>query len=84
MKAKHRHTLEAVFFVPAQGGIVFSDIEALMTALDGDVRESAASRGVLELKGSRLYFHRPHPGNEAKKYQLEELHERLVQSEVTL
>jgi hypothetical protein len=82
MKAKHRRILEAIFAVPTLGSIVFSDIEALVTALGGDVREGAGSRIVFELKGSRQYLHRPHPGKEAKKYQIEELREWLRQLEV--
>ena len=83
MKAKQRRSLEAIFAVPTRGGIVFSDIEALVTALGGDVREGAGSRIVFELKGSREYLHRPHPGKEARKYQVEELREWLKELEVT-
>ncbi|HUJ89499.1 MAG TPA: type II toxin-antitoxin system HicA family toxin [Syntrophorhabdales bacterium] len=82
MKAKHRRILEAIFEVPTRGGIVFSDIEGLVIALGGDVREGAGSRIVFELKGSRQYLHRPHPGKEAKKYQVEELREWLKELEV--
>jgi hypothetical protein len=83
MKTKHRRILEAIFTVPTRGGIVFSDIEAMITALGGDVREGSGSRIVFELKGSRQYLHRPHPGKEAKKYQVEELREWFKQLEVT-
>jgi HicA toxin of bacterial toxin-antitoxin, len=83
MRAKHRRTLEAVFRVPTRGGILFSDLEALIAALGGDAPEGSGSRIVFELKGSRQYLHRPHPGKEAKKYQVEELREWLRQLEVT-
>ena len=83
MKAKHRRILEAIFAVPTRGGIVFSDIEALVIALGGDVREGSGSRIVFELKGSRQYLHRPHPGKEAGKYQVEELRGWLKELEVT-
>ena len=82
MKAKHRRILEAIFAVPTRGGIVFSDIEGLVIAPGGDVREGAGSRIVFELKGSRQYLHRPHPGKEARKYQVEELREWLKELEV--
>ena len=75
MKAKYRRTPEAIFATPTRAGIVFSDIEALITAIGGDVCEGEGSRIVFELKGSRRYLHRPHPGKEAKKYQVEELRE---------
>jgi hypothetical protein len=83
MKAKHRRIIEAIFAVPTRGGIVFADIEALVTALGGDVREGVGSRIVFELRGSRQYLHRPHPGKEARKYQVEELREWLKELEVT-
>ena len=83
MKAKHRHVLEAILAVPTRGNVVFSDIKALIIALGGDIREGAGSRIVFELKGSRQYLHRPHPGKEAKKYQVEELREWFRQLEVT-
>jgi hypothetical protein len=82
MKAKHRRTLEAIFATPTRAGIVFSEIEALVTAVGGKVREGEGSRVVFELKGSRRYLHRPHPGKEAKKYQVEELREWLKLLEV--
>lgn len=82
MKARHRRSLEAIFSVPTHGGIVFSDIEALIVAMGGEVREGEGSRIVFEIKGSRKYLHRPHPGKEAKKYQVEELREWFIKLEV--
>jgi hypothetical protein len=82
MKAKHRRTLEAIFATPTRAGIVFSDIEALLITIGGNVREGEGSRVVFEPKGSRRYLHRPHPGKEAKKYQVEELREWLKYLEV--
>ena len=82
MKAKHRRTLEAIFATPPRAGIVFSDIEAIVIAIGGEVREGEGSRVAFELKGSRRYLHRPHPGKEAKKYQVEELREWLKYLEV--
>jgi hypothetical protein len=82
MKAKHRRTLETICSTSTRGAIVFSDIEALIRALGGEVREGEGSRVVFELKGSRKYLHRPHPGKEAKKYQVEELREWFNKLEV--
>jgi hypothetical protein len=82
MKAKHRRILEAIFSTPSRGGIIFSDIEGLVRALGGEVREGEGSRVVFELKGSRKYLHRPHPGKEARKYQIEELREWFDKQEV--
>ena len=82
MKTKHRRTLEAIFATPTRAGIIFSDIETLIIGLGGDVREGEGSRVVFELMGSRRYLHRPHPGKEAKKYQIEELREWFRHLEV--
>ncbi|MEB0165417.1 type II toxin-antitoxin system HicA family toxin, partial [Glaciimonas sp. CA11.2] len=63
--------------------IIFSDMEALIIAVGGEVRESEGSRVVFELNGKRLYPHRPHPGKEAKHYQVEELRELLTSQGIT-
>jgi hypothetical protein len=75
VKTKHRKTLEAIFARPTHGGIVFSDIEALVVSLGGQVFEREGSRVKIELKGEQWRCHRPHPGKEARKYQVEEARE---------
>lgn len=72
MKAKHRKTLTALFQKPTLGGIVFADIEALVEALGGQVVEREGSRVKIMLRGEQWRCHRPHPGKEARKYQVEE------------
>lgn len=61
---------------------MFADIEALVVALGGEIREGAGSRVVFELNGGRQYLHRPHPGKEAKKYQVEAIRGFLQSLEV--
>ncbi len=75
MKTKHRKTLEAIFARPTHGGIVFSDIEALVVSLGGQVFEREGSRVKIEPKVEQWRCHRPHPGKEARKYQAEEARE---------
>lgn len=82
MKARHHKTLVAIYAKPTQGGIVFSEIEALVIGLGGEVREGEGSRVVFELNATRKYLHRPHPGKEAKKYQVEELREWFLHLEI--
>ncbi len=77
MNAKQRRRLKALFAVPTRANLRFSDVEALVVALGGAVREGAGSRVAFELKGKRCYLHRPHPGHEAKRYQVEEVQEFL-------
>ena len=82
MRARHRRTLAAVFQRPTQAGIAFADIEALIVAVGGSIREGDGSRVVFEINATRLFLHRPHPGKEAKKYQVEEVREWLSAQEI--
>jgi hypothetical protein len=77
MNAKHRKTLVAIFSRPTSASIVFADIEALITALGGSISEREGSRVKIELKGEQWRCHRPHPGKEAKRYQVEEARDLL-------
>lgn len=77
MKAKHHKTLVAIFSRPTSATIVFSEIEALIKALGGSVSEREGSRIKIELMGEQWRCHRPHPGKEAKRYQVEEARELL-------
>ncbi len=77
MNTKHRKTLQAIFAKPTSPSLVFSDIEALLVALGGQVMEREGSRVKITLKGEQWRCHRPHPGKEAKRYQVEEIRELL-------
>lgn len=73
MNSKHRKTLEAIFASPTQGSIKFTAVESLIVALGGAVREGTGSRVAFQIGNSVTHAHRPHPGKEAKKYQIEEI-----------
>ena len=75
MNAKHRKTLAAIYAQPTSASIVFTDIEALIKALGGTVTEREGSRIRIELQGEIWRCHRPHPGEQAKRYQVEEARE---------
>lgn len=79
MKTKHARTLAAIFTKPTLGAIVFSDVESLVVALGGEIHEGAGSRIAFELNGKRRYHHRPHPGKEAKRYQVEDLRDWFIE-----
>lgn len=83
MNSRHRKTLAAIFARPTSASIVFSDIEALIKALGGSVSEREGSRVRIELNGVQWRCHRPHPGKEAKRYQVEEARELLERAGVT-
>ena len=77
MSSRHRKTLAAIFARPTSASVVFADIEALIRALGGTVEEREGSRVRIELKGEQWRCHRPHPGKEARRYQVEEARELL-------
>lgn len=77
MQNRHRKTLAMIFRTPTSAGIVFADIEALILSLGGVVEEREGSRVKLALQGQTWRCHRPHPGKEAKRYQVEEAREFL-------
>jgi len=79
---EHRKTLAAIFTRPTSASIVFADIEALIKALGGSVVEREGSRVRIELNGEQWRCHRPHPGKEAKRYQVEEAREFLERAGV--
>ncbi len=82
MNSKHRKTFVAIFARPTSAFIVFADIEALVKALGGSVSEREGSRVKIELHGEQWRCHRPHPGKEAKRYQVEEARELLERAGV--
>ena len=79
MNSRHRKTLEAVFDVPTRVSIPFADIEALFVAIGAQVREREGSRVCFVLADGRQWrCHRPHPGKDARRYQVEEARELLI------
>ena len=62
---------------PTSASLVFADIESLLAALGGEVHEREGSRVKIILKDEQWRCHRPHPGKEAKRYQVEEVRELL-------
>jgi hypothetical protein len=82
MNTKHRKTLAAILTRPTSASIVFADIEALIKALGGSVVGREGSRVRIELHGAQWRCHRPHPGKEAKRYQVEEARELLERAGV--
>ena len=67
MNAKQRKTLEAIFTKPVPQDIRWSQIEALIRALGGQVFEREGSRVAMELNGKVAVFHKPHPQPETDR-----------------
>ena len=57
-------------------------MEALIKAMGGSVVEREGSRVRIELNGEQWRCHRPHPGKEAKRYQVKEAREFLERAGV--
>lgn len=73
MNSKHKKTLAAIFAKPSASNLKFADIEAMVVALGGEVCEGDGSRVAMYLHGGIKHAHRPHPGKEAKRYQINEI-----------
>ena len=82
MNARQRKTLSAIFARPTSATIVFADIELLFVALGGAVKEREGSRIRISLKNEYWHCHRPHPGKEARRYQVEEARDLLELLEI--
>lgn len=66
-KDKHSKALKRIFEVPVNSSIIWSNIEALIIALGGEISEGRGSRVQLALNGIRAVFLRPHPKKETDK-----------------
>ena len=82
MKTKHHKMLAAIYDVPTRAGVAFSDIEALLRGLGATPTEGEGSRAKFTLRGVEWHAHRPHPGKEARKYQVESAREFLERLEI--
>jgi hypothetical protein len=80
MNTKHRKTLEAIFEKPTFSNISFLSIESLIVSLGGHVVEREGSRIQVLIGGEQWRVHRPHPGKEAKRYQVEAARELLTKT----
>jgi hypothetical protein len=67
---------------PTSATIKFSDLEMLFKALGATISEREGSRVRIELGAEQWRCHRPHPGKEAKRYQVEEARELLERAGV--
>lgn len=79
MNSKDRKTLAAVFRDPISGTLEWADIESLLLAAGSRLIEGSGSRVRFEKDGVVGTFHRPHPAKEAKRYQVKDAREFLIQ-----
>lgn len=67
ISVRHARTLTAIFATPTLPNIRFADIEALVVALGGTVREGDGFRVRLSLNGYRATLHRPPPRGDTSR-----------------
>lgn len=77
MNSQQQKTLKAIFTRPVLKNIVFSQVENLLIALECELIEGDGSRVAFKQGTHRLDMHRPHPGKEAKPYQVRAVREFL-------
>jgi len=78
MNSKQLRNLVAVFKDPVGANIGWVAIEALLVAAGCSIVEGNGSRVRFERDGIVAGFHRPHPGKEAKRYQVRDAREYLI------
>ncbi|WP_060485405.1 type II toxin-antitoxin system HicA family toxin [Pseudomonas sp. NBRC 111123] len=84
MNTRYRKIYDAIFKAPTTASLAFSEVEALLLHLGGQVLERQGSRVKRVLGDQSFRCHRPHPGKEAKRYQIEEAREFLLRAGVSL
>lgn len=84
MNNRHRKTFEVIFSDPVSRNIEWRRIETLLVAVGCEMIEGSGSRVAFKNGGLRADFHRPHPGKEAKPYQVRAVREFLQQLEIVL
>lgn len=82
VNSAQRKTLFAIFTEPPPRTLEWRRIESRLLAVGCAVIEGAGSRVGFKRGDLRADFHRPHPGKEAKPYQVRAAREFLEQLEV--
>jgi hypothetical protein len=77
MNRSHLKTLVAIFADPISSNIKWRRVEALFKAAGCEIIEGSGSRITILHKDRKATFHRPHPGNDALRYQIRAAREFL-------
>ncbi len=83
LSRKHQRTLEVILRRPTAASVKYTDFAALVRAVGGEIEERAGSRVAAILNGRVLVLHRPHPGNELRRYAVEDVRDFLTAAGVT-
>lgn len=82
VNSTHRKTVKAIFSEPVPKNLDWRRVEALLVSIGCEVIEGDGSPVGFKKGNLRADFHRPHPGKEAKPYQVRTVREFLEQLEV--
>ena len=82
MNSTQRKTLKLIFDKIVPSSLRWQHIESLFLALGANTIEGIGSRVRFELNGVVATFHRPHPRDEAKPYQVRDARKFLEQAGV--
>lgn len=77
MNNKQQKTLLAIFSKPTLNSIEWTDVESLIHALGGEIKQNKGSRVRIDLKNYSLNIHSPHLQKEVKQYAIKLLREFL-------
>jgi hypothetical protein len=77
MNTKQQKTKAAIFLKPIPSSLEWSDIESLIRALGGKMKQNNGSQVRIDLNGHSLNIHSPHPQKEVKQYVVKLLREFL-------
>jgi hypothetical protein len=83
LSSKHQKILQAIFDNPVRSDVEWKKIEALISALGGDLSEGRGSRIRVALNDVRAVFHRPHPQKETDKGALKSVRRFLKEAGIT-
>ena len=73
MNSRHKKTLASLFFTPIKKNIKWSDVEKLIGAVGGEIKQGDGSRIRINISNQSLNIHTPHPQKELKPYQVRAL-----------
>jgi len=83
VNTKQRKTLEAIFSHPTPKNLAWDDLVSLLSALGCDMEKDGGAHFAFRRNNQKADFHRPHPGKELKRYQVEDAKTFLVKIGVT-
>ena len=83
MNGTHQKTLAAIFASPAPKNLEWARIESLLIGCGCEIYEGRGSRVSFSKGKHALDAHRPHPGKEAKPYQVRDARRFLENIGVT-